>query len=460
MKQHLKRLPIYGAIFVLIFVICQVFFTPGLNETAVRVQMICPANDEYQLFYQNNEITEFNETNSIKQAIVGSKKMQEIKFALNNQDFTQVRLDLGTQSEKTIIIEELAFIKLDRRAQYTTTELKEEIATKKIILHDLEVLSNENSNILQLKTIGNDPFIQFAQPNLQPVKVSQPFFWPFVIAILLTVFIYRYVYLKEIVAFFRDLYQNKQLIFSLAVNDFKTKYAGSYFGIIWAFVQPICTILVFWFVFEVGFRSSSVSDVPFALWLSCGMVPWFFFSDGLVGASYAFIEYNYLVKKVVFKISVLPVVKILSALFVHLFFIVFLFILFACYRLYPTLAALQIVYYTVCLCALLVSISFISASVIVFFKDLGQIISIFLQFGMWLTPIMWSVNIMPAKYLAIIKLNPMYYVVDGYRNALIYSQPLFYDIKLSLYFWVITISLFVIGIVLFYKLRSHFADTL
>lgn len=459
MKQHLKRLPIYGVIFVLIFLICQVFFTPGLDESSVRLQMVCPANDEYQLFYQNKEITEFGEAASVKQAVVGNGKLQEIKFALTNDDYTQIRLDLGTQPEKLLKIEKITFLKLKEKAIYKADDLQSATVNGTIVLHDLELQSGDERTLL-LKTTGSDPFLQFIKPDLQPVQVNQPILMPLMIALALTAFVYRYVYLKEIVAFFGDLYKNRRLILSLAVNDFKTKYAGSYFGIVWAFVQPVCTILVFWFVFEIGFRSSPVSDIPFALWLSCGLVPWFFFSDGWNGATNAFIEYNYLVKKVVFKISVLPVVKILSAMFVHLFFIVFLFILFACYRLYPTMAALQIVYYTICLCAFMVGISFITASVIVFFKDLGQIIAIFLQFGMWLTPIMWSINIMPAKYLGVIKLNPMYYVVDGYRNAMIYGQPLFYDVKLSLYFWVVTICFFVIGIVLFRKLRPHFADVL
>ena len=283
---------------------------------------------------------------------------------------------------------------------------------------------------------------------------------PLVIAVAATLLMYRYVYLNDILTFMKDLVQNRRLILSLAQNDFKAKYSGSYFGIIWAFVQPVCTILVFWFVFEIGFRSSSMQDVPFALWLSCGLVPWFFFSEAWNGATNAFMEYSYLVKKVVFKISVLPIVKILSALFVHVFFVAFVFALFACYQIYPTIAALQVIYYMFCLCALVVGISFITAPVVVFFKDLGQIISIVLQFGMWLTPIMWSVDIMPAKLLGIIKLNPMYYIVEGYRNAVIYGQPLFYDVKLTLYFWLVTISLFVIGIVLFRKLRPHFADVL
>lgn len=289
---------------------------------------------------------------------------------------------------------------------------------------------------------------------------NKAIFIPLGIATILTVLIYRFVYLKEIVTFFKDLYQNRKLIFSLAKNDFRAKYTGSYFGIVWAFVQPVCTILVFWFVFEIGFRSAPVSDIPFALWLACGLVPWFFFSEAWNGATNAFIEYSYLVRQVSFKISVLPIIKIMSALFVHCFFILFLMLFFMCYRIYPTVAVFQIVYYAFCMCALVVGISFITASIIVFFKDLGQIISIILQFGMWLTPIMWSIDIMPAKFLGIIKMNPMYYIVDGYRNAMIYGHPLFYDVKLALYFWVLTISLFVIGIVLFRKLRPHFADVL
>ncbi|MDU5946145.1 MAG: ABC transporter permease, partial [Paenibacillus macerans] len=59
-----------------------------------------------------------------------------------------------------------------------------------------------------------------------------------------------------------DVYRNRKIILSLALNDFKMRYAGSYLGIVWAFIQPIMTILVYWFVFQVGFRSGSVEKVP------------------------------------------------------------------------------------------------------------------------------------------------------------------------------------------------------
>ena len=115
-----------------------------------------------------------------------------------------------------------------------------------------------------------------------------------------------------------DIYKNRRLVAKLAKNDFKTRYAGSYLGIVWAFIQPVITILVYWFVFSVGFRSGTGDlGVPFVLYLVAGIVPWFFFQDALIGGTNSLLEYNYLVKKVVFNISVLPVVKIISAMFVH-----------------------------------------------------------------------------------------------------------------------------------------------
>ena len=120
----------------------------------------------------------------------------------------------------------------------------------------------------------------------------------------------------------RELLANRRLIWKLSKNDFKTKYAGSYFGIIWAFVQPIVTILIYIFVFQFGFRAQPIAtDIPYALWLVAGIVPWFFFSEALVNATNCLLEYSYLVKKVVFKISILPIVKVSSSMFEHVFFV-------------------------------------------------------------------------------------------------------------------------------------------
>ena len=129
--------------------------------------------------------------------------------------------------------------------------------------------------------------------------------------------------------------------------------------------------------------------MPFVLYLVAGIVPWFFFQDALVGGTNALLEYNYLVKKVVFNISVLPVVKIISAMFVHVFFVLFTIILYAAYGRMPDIYYLQLIYYTGCVFILVLGLSYATSAIVIFFRDLTQIINIILQVGVWLTPIMW-----------------------------------------------------------------------
>ncbi len=283
---------------------------------------------------------------------------------------------------------------------------------------------------------------------------------PFLLSLASIIIFYKFIRLRVIYNLFVDLLINRKLILSLTGNDFKTKYAGSYFGIVWAFVQPLCTILMFWFVFQVGFKSRPIEDIPFILWLACGLVPWFFFSDAWGSATNAFIDYSYLVKKVVFKIGILPIVKVLSSLVVHITFIVFIFFMFIIYQIPPTVYMLQIIYYLFCMCVLVIGLSFITSSLIVFFKDLGQIMNIILQFGMWLTPIMWQTNMIPDQFVWIFKLNPMYYIVQGYRDCMLTNILFYQNVKQTLYFWSVTLIILLIGSVLFTKLKTHFADVL
>lgn len=263
----------------------------------------------------------------------------------------------------------------------------------------------------------------------------------------------------------RDLYRNKRLILKLSRNDFKTRFAGSYLGIIWAFIQPVVTVVVYWFVFEKGLKVGNTVTkdglaVPFVLWLTSGLVPWFFFSEALNNGTNALVEYKYLVQKVVFNISVLPVIKILSALYVHVFFVLFTVILFTCYGYFPDLYMLQILYYSFCMFVLVLALCYFTSAVVVFFRDLTQIINIFLQVGMWATPIMWQLGIVGKEWQFIFKLNPIYYIVNGYREAFIDKVWFFQEWKLTIYFWVVVAVLFAFGSFVFKRLKVHFADVL
>ena len=103
-----------------------------------------------------------------------------------------------------------------------------------------------------------------------------------------------------------------RIFFQLVDNDLKSRYSGSAFGIVWAYIQPLVTILVFWYVYQVGFRNAPVGDVEFILWFIAAFIPWTFFSDGTVTAANVMYEYSYLVKKMRFKVWQLPFIKVFS----------------------------------------------------------------------------------------------------------------------------------------------------
>ena len=262
-----------------------------------------------------------------------------------------------------------------------------------------------------------------------------------------------------------ELYQNRKLIWKLAKNDFKKRYAGSYLGMVWALIQPIVTILMYALVFGklMGIKQELLSgglDVPYVLYLTAGLIPWFYFQESLTSGTVALIEYNYLVKKVVFKISILPIIKIIAATFNHLLFMGLLLILSICYGVYPSIYTIQIVYYSICLFVFVLALSYSTCAIVVFFKDLQQIIAIALQLGMWATPILWNIGQFSETIQTYIKINPLVYIVNGYRSSLFEKQWFFEDFYSTMYFWIVTVVLFGIGALIFKRLKVHFADVL
>ena len=206
-----------------------------------------------------------------------------------------------------------------------------------------------------------------------------------------------------------ELFQSRHLIWKLAKNDFKKRYAGSYMGAVWAMIQPVVTITMYYIVFDKIMGNSinrGTGEIPYVLFLTTGLVPWFYFTEALTNGTNALLEYNYLVKKVVFKISVLPIIKIIAATFIHAFFACVMLVVAAIYGYYPTVYTLQIFYYSACLFILVLALSYTTCAIVVFFRDLAQIINIALQIGMWATPILWNIDTLSPRWVVILLTSP------------------------------------------------------
>lgn len=435
---------------------------PDCSSETVRVEVdiASPEKITTQLFYSEDK--NFSENQSITSDYNADGECETLTFSIPAEAkwfrFDPARED-GIQISVTSI-----------RLCYNGTIIDEySINNAEAELSDIELTDKD-----EFKTIGEDAYVVFSvdstsvmdslQKHVQRIQLITSIVECIIIDLIILLIVFKW---TAVVPIPKEIWYNRKLTLNLARNDFKNRFSGSYLGTVWAFVQPIVTILLFWFVFEKGLHAGPQGlrngiPVPFVLWLTSGLVPWFFFQDALISGTNTLYEYAFLVKKVVFNIGILPAVKVIANLFVHIAFVAFMFILFICMGLYPTIYSVQVIYYSVAMICFVTGLVYLTSAFCVFFKDLSQIISILMQVFMWSTPIMWNINAISINgpLLYIFKLNPMFYIVQGYRDAMIDNVWFFEKSDLTFYFWAVTILLFVFGSTMFRKLKVYFADVL
>lgn len=447
---------------ILLFGLFKVWTLPILSNENIEIalKISCDSVDGVEMFYNTKQMDKnvFSQENSINHELEDADIYEEFSIIVPS-NVSQIRIDLG-KSIVSAKIENL-YVKSGNESYAVIT-----------IIDKINSMANDSSiekrdDYFVMTANGEDPYIivdinefsVFQGLSLQGKLLDAGVRIGSTLLIMLVGFIgykkrnYFWIHLK-------DLYQNRHMVMDLAKNDFKSRFSGSYLGVFWAFTNPIVVVTIYWFVFDVGFRSQPVSDYPYLLWLVAGICPWFFFNEAVNNGTSSLFDYSYIVKKVVFKISLIPIIKILSAVFIHVFFIVLVVVLFLIYGKVPSLYAFQMLYYSLCTIVLSLGITYLTSSLAVFFKDLTQIVNIVLQFGMWLTPIMYSEDTFGPTIQNALKLNPMYYVVSGYRDSLIYEVGFWEKPQLTLFFWGVTAVVFITGRIIFKKMRPHFADVL
>lgn len=240
----------------------------------------------------------------------------------------------------------------------------------------------------------------------------------------------------------------------LALNDFKSKYAGSVFGFIWAAAEPLVTVLVYRFVYTVAIGGEWTDSCPYYLWLSLGVAVWFLISDGLRGVTSCFRDYSYLVKKMQFKKGILPTVRTLSALISSMIFFALVITVCAVEGVI-TRGTVLLPLWIAAAAVFVYSLGKIFALICAKFKDMQNIVGIGLTISFWLTPIFWR---LPSdRSIKILALNPAAKIVDGCRNAVLYNN--FSAVDLIYVFAVCTV-LAAVGSIMEHLLLPNIADML
>ncbi len=267
--------------------------------------------------------------------------------------------------------------------------------------------------------------------------------------------------LARLISFLKTLYKNRYMIKSFAIADLKKRYTGSFGGIIWSVVQPLVMIFTYYIIFSYVFGMKVQADYgtkSYALWLVGGLIPWFFFSQTVSRSSGALQEYSSLVTKTLFPSEIIPICLLVSGVIDHLIGLAILVIFSVVISggISP-LSAIVLIYFSL-MVVMTLGFSWALSSLNVFVRDVGQVVGIVLNVWFYYTPIFYPIGIIPEKYKIILKLNPMYHVVEGYRNSIIkgaYPDP--YHI---LYLAAVSFTVFVLGGLLYKRLKPAFADVL
>jgi lipopolysaccharide transport system permease protein len=256
-------------------------------------------------------------------------------------------------------------------------------------------------------------------------------------------------------------WRNRSLIRSMVRRDILGRYRGSFGGVFWTVLNPLLLMATYFFVFGVVLRARFAHDPSksgFVLYFLCGMLPWLAFSEAAARAPFIVLEHRNFVKKLVFPLETLPVNLVFAGVVTEVFaLLIFLgFLLFARGTLPGTVFWLPVL--VVPQLMLTMGVAWFLAALGAYMRDLGQINGFLLTLWFFLTPICYPVESLPPNALRVLGKNPMYVLVQGYRDLFLENRAPAFGPLWKL--WVVSLVLFVAGYAWFHKLRKSFADVI
>ena len=254
----------------------------------------------------------------------------------------------------------------------------------------------------------------------------------------------------------------RKQILSLAKADIVKTYKGSALGWLWAIIKPITTIFVYWFAFRIGLRASRFVDGhPFFVCLIAGIVPWFYISEMITQGTGAIRKYRYLVTKMKFPVSTVPTFVSLSKLLVHMGLLLITIVILITQGYPIDIYYLQLPYYMLMMFIFFVMWSLFSSPLAAISKDFSNLVRSLLTAIFWFSGILYDPRKIKIKLLRrILMLNPVTYIVQGYRDTLIF-KVWFWENKFQLISFLIILSLMTfIAIKTYKKLRKDIPDVL
>lgn len=264
---------------------------------------------------------------------------------------------------------------------------------------------------------------------------------------------------KSIQYVLKENFSNLYRIFCIARYELLADMRDSKFGLFWNFASPAIQVLTYWFVFGIAMNRRGYDGVDFLPWVVVGFAAWWYISPCITqGCSAVFSKKN-VITKMKFPISVLPATVCLKELFNHICMLAVTFIVLIICGYYPNIYWLNLIYYAFCAFMLVETLSLVTSVLTMIWRDVKKLVVSLMRMLLYLSPVLWPAMLQDIPIMTIIlKLNPIYYIVTGYRDAVFFHKSFLAHPALTLYFWVVIIVLLIIGSSLMYHFKRKMVD--
>lgn len=257
--------------------------------------------------------------------------------------------------------------------------------------------------------------------------------------------------------YWTDIWRFRELLYILSWRDIKVRYRQTKIGIAWAVLRPMLTMGILMLVFNRFVGLNTADGQPYSILVFAGQLPWMFFATSLSDASNSLIANERLITKVYFPRIVIPLSSIATSLIDFLVSMILLFLIMAYHGFIPTWRLLFLPVFFVLVTFAAMGAGLFVAALNVQFRDFRYIIPFIVQFGLYLSPVGYSISRVPEQWQAVFALNPIVGIIDGFRWAILGEGVIF----LKLPFWIsmcVIAVLLLIGVYQFRRMEKSFAD--
>ncbi len=262
--------------------------------------------------------------------------------------------------------------------------------------------------------------------------------------------------------FMKNLYAVRFMLTAMALRELKATYVGSFFGFSWAVLNPVCQIAIYGVVFGIFMKGAAPAQYgtdSFFLYLVTGLIPWQFFAQTMFATSTVLLTHKNLVKRAAgFPCEVLPIITVISNMVSQLVSIALLFAIVIIFTHRASPAMLLVLIYVFFVMVILVGIGWVLSSLTVFLRDVPQVIALLLTGLFFFIPVVYSPTLVPKHILFVMKLNPLYHIIEGYRLACLAGKLL--PLPDMAYLAVSSFVILGLGGVFFRKLKPVFAEVI